>query len=384
MEGLDKMTPKLIETLFNELRPERKREKLPKSVIDKVIKDINKIKKIPYKKKDWKDLFWSKNPYENNGALTIDIPRVEIKEVKNKDWKGKVVFYTPERCVKEGFKFINKSCVITHNGEILAVYIKGETDDAVNVAVKSLRRMIDKVEVYYPVKEKTFYSGFKLTRGSATEREKKEATYQTQSRKEKDKYQGKNWLDGMIKYFKGTSGGHTGTIVTYQPREVDAIKDKEFLYDLVYSYGALHELEKRYSPAIANYRYELAKNANFPSAFPNFPLEKHPATTCGSSVDFASAIHNDSGLEGVTESIIWNKCREGEHQFFVSPDIKIVFDLSKDNALILQPPKIAHGTINTGNHGGIGIVNITKENLVNETELNKLYYSLHKKYSNTH
>jgi len=134
-------------------------------------------------------------------------------------------------------------------------------------------------------------------------------------------------------------------MISYQPRAVEANDDDDFLFNLSYTYCALYELEKRYCPDVAKYRYELARDADFVGAFPNIPLERHCATGCGASLDFASSIHNDSGMSGLTESIIWNECAKGQHQLFISPAIKLVFDLSTHNASIFQPTKIPHGTV---------------------------------------
>ena len=49
-------------------------------------------------------------------------------------------------------------------------------------------------------------------------------------------------------------------------------------------------------------------------------------------------------------------------------------NLTKHNCIILQPPKIPHGTVNSGNHNGYGYVNITKQNLIAKTDLNKEWY----------
>jgi hypothetical protein len=371
-------TPARARQLFKDLNPERKRKPLPRSVITDVIRDLDKLGRMPFKKKKWTDLIWGENPNDLE-SLTIDIPEIKLKTVSNKDWSNLAVYYTPERCIKEGFRFIKKSCVITHNNEIVGLYIKGEDDPAINTAVKHLQKLQEQMATYYPVKTQTFYSNFSLTKKDATVKEKQQATQDTKKMKSKGKYQGLNWMDGMIKYFLGAKDKQGGTIVSYHPRKPEADEDKDFLYNLVYSYSALYELEKRYTPTLAKHRLELAKKAGFPGAFPNFPLDRHPATTCGSSINFASAIHNDSGLEGLAETIIWTKCKPGEHQFFVSPNLKLAFDLSHDNAIIFQPPKVAHGTINTGDHGGVGIVNITKANLVSPTDLNRLYYDLYKK-----
>jgi hypothetical protein len=61
----------------------------------------------------------------------------------------------------------------------------------------------------------------------------------------------------------------------------------------------------------------------------------------------------------------------------------MAFDLSNENAMILIPPKISHGTANTGEHGGFGFVIITKANLVFNTPLNKEWYNAWNGYLGT-
>jgi hypothetical protein len=233
---------------------------------------------------------------------------------------------------------------------------------------------------YYPVKAKTFYTPFKFSGSNPSAEEKKAVTEFKKKHVSTDRYSGKNWMDGMIRYHVGLKDKKGGNIIAYQPRKLEANYDDDFLYNLVYSYCALYELEKKYCPAVAMYRFALAKEADFVGALPNVPLFRHCATGLGGSLDFASSIHDDSGIKGLSETIIWTKCNEGEHQLFVCPPIKMCFDLSAHPAVIFQPPKIPHGTVSSGNHGGYGFVNITKQNLVAKTELTKYYYKVWKKY----
>jgi hypothetical protein len=235
---------------------------------------------------------------------------------------------------------------------------------------------VPKFVEYYPVKADTFYTPFKLTKSGASKKEKDDANAFKRKNMATARYTGKNWMDGMIRYFQGKANKQGGTMITYQPRKPEADDDDDFLFDLVYTYSALYELEKRYTPDIAKYRLELAKKAEFVGAFPNVPLDRHCATGVGASLDFASAIHNDSGISGLSETIIWNLPVEGKKQYFISPTISLVFDLSKHKAIIFQPPKIPHSTVSTGNHQGIGLVNISKANLLADTDLNKKWFSI--------
>lgn len=365
--------------LFNNLDEERKRKPIPNHILTKAFNEIDKIKKMRFKSKKWDGLFWGENPHRDN-PFTIDIPHIDIKDmIYKRDFINKAVFYDEPTIRKEGFKYIDESCIITHNNEIVCVYITEKTDKAITKATERLVQLGHQMEQYYPTKDHTFYTPFKLTDTKSSLQEKKDAYKFKKNHMKENRYTGKNWMDGMIRYFIGLKNKQGGTMIAYQPRKVEANDDEDFLYNLVYTYCALYELEKRYCPDIAKYRYELAKEASFVGAFPNVPLERHCSTGCGASLDFSSSIHNDSGISGLTESIIWTKCSKNEKQLFVSPAIKLVFELSKQNAIIFQPPKIPHGTASTGNHNGYGFVNISKANLLSTSPLTKDYYDLWRK-----
>jgi hypothetical protein len=379
------MTPQIVKKIFSIISPERKRQKIPPSVVASASKEVDKISRMPYKKKLHTGLFWKYNPYTEN-PIDIDIPVIELDKIypMRKDFSKNAVFYTPAQVKKENIKIIKDSCIVVYQGEIMAVYITSKTDKAIIKATERVAKLAEYMDEYHKVKAKTFYTPFNLTKKSATTEEKKQARLATKKAEAVDRYSGKNWMDGMIKYYfsnKGNTGreGDTGTAISYQPRNPEADKDKDFLFDLIYTYMSLYELEKRYAPDVAKYRLELAKKAEFVGAFPGVPLSRCPATGVGASHNFSSAIHNDSGIKGLTETIIWNTPSKNNKQYFVSPTIKMCFDLTDHKAVILQPPKVPHSTVDTGEHNGIGLVNITKANLVATTAINKQYYGLYKK-----
>jgi hypothetical protein len=370
-----------VKDLFSELKLERKRAEIPKSIITKALNEVDKIQNIPYKKKNYSDIYWGANPYKED-CLIIDLPHIELDKIKpmKKDFVGKAIIYDEKEIKKEGLKYIDKSCVITYNGVIQIVYITEVDDPAIKKATEKLEDLGGGFDKYYPVKPHTFYTPFDLH--AHTDAEKKAVAKKRKELLKEDRYYGKNWMDGQIKYYLGEhhTGSAIGAVIAYQPRSPTAYQDNEFMYNLVYSYCALYELEKRYAPAVARWRLELAEEANKSPAIPGVPLNRHPATGMGASLDFASAIHNDSGMDGLSETIFWNKPEKGQKQYFVSPTLGFVFDLTKHNAIILQPPKIPHGTVNSGNHRGYGFVNITKKNLISKTEINQEWYKTWKNY----
>jgi len=377
------MTMEHMMKLFNDLDPKRKRKPIKPSIIKRVYKELNKIPKIRYKKKKYENIYWGDNPYTDD-CLTIDLPHIELDSITPvpRDFINTVVFYDEKDIKREGIKYVEDSCLISYKGEIMCVYITEKDDKAITKATERIATLVDKMDKYYPVKQDTFYSAFKLTKTGASKEDKAAAAKLKKDATAVAKYTGKNWMDGMIRYFLGAKNKQGGTIISYQPRAVEAEDDDEFMFDLVYTYCALYELEKRYAPAIAKYRLELATDANYVGAFPGVPLSRHCATGMGASLDFASAIHNDSGISGLSETIIWNLPEEGMKQYFISPTIKLVFDLSKYKALIFQPPKIPHSTVSTGAHRGVGLVNITKANIVATTELNQKWMNIWNRYLN--
>lgn len=377
------MTVSHINHLYDILKETRKRHPVPNAILQRAFREVDKIKKIPFKKGNYpSEMYWGDNPHTDN-SLTIDLPHIELDTIYplKTDFIRNAVFYDEKKVKQENIKYVEDSCVITYKGEIMMVYITEKTDRAITKATERIKHLVPKFELYYPVKSDTFYTPFKISttktpsRKEKTELNKFKASYTADPR-----YYGKNWMDGMIRYFQGMPNKKGGTHITYQPRDPASSQDEEFLFDLVYTYCALYELEKRYAPDVATYRLELAKNAGFVGAIPNVPLERHCATGMGASLDFSSAIHNDSGMSGLSETIIWDLPAQNEKQYFISPTIKLVFDLTKHRAIILQPPKIPHSTLSTGNHKGVGLVNITKANLVANTKLTSDWYGVWRKH----
>ena len=368
--------------IFRDLPQSRKRQIFPKHIKTKVIEELDKLNSIPLKTQEWKNIYWKDTP--TGIPLTIDLPRMDMAyKCDIGDFHKDVIYYDEERIKNENIQIINESCVVTHKGEIVCLYINEKTDEAITKATEKLRQLGKQMETHYPVKKNTFYSGFRL--GAKTPEAKQKAHEYKQSRMAIPRYKGKNYLDGMICYFRSphpnTPRGY-GHTIAFQPRMESADTDEDFLFNYAYSSCALYALEKRYAPNVAKYRLDLATSNGFVGIIPPLPLELNPSTGFGGSVDFASSIHNDSGLKGLTETIIWTTPPDKtKKQYFVVPEFKVAFDLHTHNAIILQPPKIAHGTCYTGNHGGYGFVNITKGTIlrkVEPTDIKKNWYEVWK------
>ena len=358
---------------------DRKRMNAPKAVIDKALADVAKMAKIPLKHKMSAEkashLHWGENPIEDEQSVCIDLPIIDVPKLRERDVRKKAIFQTVPSMKAEGFRFVDKGCIVVHNGEIITIYITGDDDRALTEGAKHLVALGEQMKEYFPRKKPTFY-----TKSNIFSRDKDEQQKILKENKKlvsEDRYYGWNALDGMMRYFSGQA---KQTVVDYHPRSPEASFDNDFLYNLTYSYNAIYALEKRYAPQIAKYRLLKAETVDKTSAIPGDPIKDLPATSLGASENFASALHDDSGIRGITESILWSKVKAGEHSYFVNDKAKIAFDLSKANAMVLIPPKISHGTASTGEHGGYGFVIITKANQVADTPTNKDWYNAWRRY----
>jgi hypothetical protein len=362
----------------------RNRFEAPQEIVRQALKDVEKISKIPYKKmseKKSKFFFWGENPVKDVPAVLIDLPIIEVETLRKRDVRKDVIFHTLESMKKEGFKMFNKGCIVVHNGEILTIYITGKDDKALSESAKHLYDLGKQFTEYYPRKEATFYTHDKiLLKGNPTLKEKRAFKKNMAKVEKTDRYYGFNALDGQIKYY---SAPNHSAVIDYHPRKPEASFDEKFLYNLIFSYAALYMLEERYAPAVAKFRLMKAEQVEKAEAIPGVPLKDLPATSLGMSENFASALHDDSGIKGITESIIWSKVGQDKESYFVNDQTKMAFDLSDENAMILIPPKVSHGTANTGEHGGFGFVIITKANLVFNTPLNKEWHSAWNGYLGT-
>lgn len=354
----------------------RNRFEAPQEIIKKAIKDVEKISKIPYKKmtaKKSSTIYWGENPVKDVPSVLIDLPIIEVPTLRRRDVRKETIFHDLKSMKKEGFQMINKGCIVVHNGEILTIYITGKEDKALTESAKHLSELGRQFTEYYPRKEPTFYTHDKiLLKGNPTLKEKRALKKVMGNIEKTERYYGWNALDGQIKYY---SGPNHSAVIDYHPRKPEASLDEKFLYNLIFSYCALYMLEERYAPAVAKYRLMKAEQVEKAEAIPGVPIQNLPATSLGASENFASALHDDSGIKGITESIIWSKVGQDKESYFVNDQTKMAFDLSNENAMILIPPKISHGTANTGEHGGFGFVIITKANLVFNTPLNKEWYN---------
>jgi len=367
------------DTFIKNQKLDRKRMNAPKAVIDKALADVAKMAKIPLKHKMSAEkashLHWGENPIEDEQSVCIDLPIIDVPKLRERDVRKKAIFQTVPSMKAEGFRFVDKGCIVVHNGEIITIYITGDDDRALTEGAKHLVALGEQMKEYFPRKKPTFY-----TKSNIFSRDKDEQQKILKENKKlvsEDRYYGWNALDGMMRYFSGQA---KQTVVDYHPRSPEASFDNDFLYNLTYSYNAIYALEKRYAPQIAKYRLLKAETVDKTSAIPGDPIKDLPATSLGASENFASALHDDSGIRGITESILWSKVKAGEHSYFVNDKAKIAFDLSKANAMVLIPPKISHGTASTGEHGGYGFVIITKANQVADTPTNKDWYDAWRRY----
>ena len=73
------------------------------------------------------------------------------------------------------------------------------------------------------------------------------------------------------------------------------------------------------------------------------------------------------------------KCKRGKKSYFVNGVSQHYFDLN-DDCMIFQVGTDYHGTAPTGNHGGLGFVNLTKSIVVGNTPYTKNWFDKWKKF----
>ena len=355
--------------IFSILKETRMRKKIPRKIINKVKARLDKLPKRTYKKKLLDDKYsWGGiNKKENNlPACTIDLPIIKVK-AKNKNYhkfKHEVTKYPK-------WKKIRTSCIVVDEdtNRILAIFIYARDDKNISRCLKNAFRLAELMDKHLKLKSKFFYSGyaFKIKSGFDKHVDKNE------EQKQKDKYTGKNWLEGLQNYFHASIGRR---VISYYHRNPAANDDEEYLEELLWLYCCLYELEKRHCPAIAKHRYDLVKDLDSPGCFPGCPIELNPSTCMGGSISFSSDTHADSSVRGTTETIIWRPDKTNPKPYIFNNSLaEMYFDINED-CMIYQVGTDPHGTLNTGNHGGVGFVNLTKKNLSADTKLVKQWYKL--------
>ncbi len=247
---------------------------------------------------------------------------------------------------------IDYSCILKDKktDKILTVIIYDKDDNEINkILNENSEILLDKFKKYYNKKISCFYDGWN-------------------SKKKPKSYEGQNWLCGYQRYFHPTKKCQ---MIKYHKRKSIADNDREFLLSILKVYCGIYHLEKKYLPNIAKKRLELCKLSPFAK---NFPIELNPSTTLGASINFSNKPHADSCIKGMMESIIFKQRSDIDYIFcnyYANVEYKI-----KNCCIIFQDGKTLHGTKNTGNHEGVGFVNITKSNLVCNTEYTNNLYNL--------
>jgi len=373
-DNLAKLTIKKI----NELPEERRRIPLSQKIISQIKKDIDNMPNSKLKKKKFdNDLFWGYVPKDIQNKLpplVYDLPIIYDTTLFNyKTQKALMECSKPNVYLNQPFDNINKSCVCVEKetNRILWIFLKGSDDPAISYCLKHANDIIELDDKYLKLKSKDFYSQHFFRGATKIKYEAKKDRPKTDNR-----YTGKNWLDGLQKYLDGHKGHQ---VISYYPMKMEGQKDEYFRYIQARLYAVLYAIEKRYSPQTAQYRYELARDVGMVSSQPNLPIELNPATSMGSSIDFCSSYHSDSSIRGTLETIIWKGAKK--KSLFVNGYSGHYFNLN-DDCMILQVGTDYHGTAPTGEHGGLGFVNLSKTLLLANTRYSHKWYSLWKKYLN--
>ena len=334
-------------SILNFIDDSRIRKKLNENIITEVTSFIDNLKSNFKKKKINNKYSWKFKSNNNLSECDIDIP-INYIDINNTDNK---------QVNKSGIFICNKTF------RILCIFITSDDDDNIKLIMKNCRDVIKGFKKYYPVKKKLFYSGCDHIIENNIKIKKKRP----------DGYTGFNWLDGMQRYLHPIKKHQ---IITYYKRNKNA--DDEFIIKLLKLYCGLYWLETQHVPNIAQIRLQNSIDCNFPGVFgKELPLRYNPATSVGSSLSFSSIPHVDSSIK-LTDSIIWEPDFENKiiPYIFRNSYAKINFLIDKP-CMIYQPTKDLHGTVNTGEHNGVGFVNLSKSNLLNKTDYLKNWYNIY-------
>lgn len=361
---------------ITELPVERKRITLKPKIKEQIKRDINNIPNSKLKKKDFnKDLFWGGVPDDikkSYPSLIYDLPIIYDNDLFDyKSQKSLMECGKPKQYLNQPYDNINKSCICIDKktNRILWVFLKASEEPAITYCLKHADELIEFHKKYLKKKSPTFYTQ-QFFKGATTI---KYVAKEDRPSKD-DRYTGGNWLDGLQKYLDGTKGHN---VIAYYPMKEEGQKDDYFRYIEARLYAILYAIEKRYSPQTAEYRLRLARQANMVSSQPNLPLDLNPSTSMGSSIDFCSSYHSDSSIRGTLETIIWKGSKK--KSLFVNGYSGHYFNLMED-CMVFQVGTDYHGTAPTGEHGGLGFVNLSKTLLLADTPYTKKWYDLWKKY----
>ena len=349
---------------------DRQREKVPKLVLDRVKKELDKLQ-VSFKRETLDaEYFWGWCPDGTSGnAVEIKLPVIEVQVPKN---PKKLETSKPVQYNNQKWETIKKSCIVAdkETKRLLAVFVYKDDCPAIKQALKYCDKdFLDKWDRYYPEKSHQFYSAF----GDSDKRRKFEKAGAG------SRYEGKNWLEGLQRYLDGSKGHN---IIAYYKRSPEANKDYDFLFKLIYMFSAMYKIEKAIVPKPANFRYDLAKASDFVGCFTSgIPIELCPSTSMGGSVNFASSSHADSSTRGTLESIFWlpPNNKKGIKQTFTNNIAEKYFDINKE-CCIFQVGTDLHGTAPTGEHGGYGFVNLSKKILIGDTKYNKSWYNAWRRF----
>ena len=278
------------------------------------------------------NLTWYGNP-NSDGVLDIKLPVKLVDEVLDDYiWRNNGSVSSEDGINKylnlhdSSNKWEDSVIIVNKNNEILVAFITCKDLPIISHVASRYDEIVDLLDnVHYP-KRRTFYNRQRTGESLFS-----------------DGYLGKNWV----------LGEKFGSIFVTKP--MIALKNPEQYFDnidlIVHCWYSIWGIEKIISPSLGNYRefqmqfcnYNLFNGANF------------PVTHIGASYKFNSALHQDSGLVGINEVILY---KGSKNQYFYNYRANSSFHISKDS-LILQPNHIPHGTVPI-EHEGVGLVNMTK------------------------
>ena len=356
--------------IFKDIDEKRLRSPVSNKLRNKITRRLKNLPKNTFKKRILpRSKYYWQGVNNSLPPCAIDLPIIEMDTdpVNYHKFTWRTDNYPDWYVVEESCIIVDKNPSDDGRQRILAIFIYTKDDPNISKCLENSFRLVKKIDKYQKKKNKIFYSGFdtKLVEGESVKLDRKAG------------YSGINWLEGMQRYLD-PSLGHQ--IIAYYSRKKEGDRDNQYLEDLIWLYCSLYELEKRHCPSIAKFRYDSAKKANFPGCFPGIPIEFNPSTCMGASIDFSSQTHNDSSMVGTVEAIIWRPDKTNPNTYMFTNSLISKYFYIKDDCMIYQVGTDPHGTLNTGNHGGVGFVNLSKKNLLCTTPYIQKWYKLWDNY----
>lgn len=253
---------------------------------------------------------------------------------------------------KDCCTLVRGSCLILDRDDasIVGLYLTEHTDAAINSVARAGRQLCSWCPKVYPQKGHRNWYGTHNTKNG------------------EHGYIGHNWLDGTQRFACPTAA--TKSFVTaFMRRRANSAAE----HAMTTTFSGLQALERRHVPAVYAERVRLAKQAHFGGIVPGLPLEDLAGTFVGITLDFACQPHNDSSVDGTTETICWHRHPDDPEFGFTILEYNLTFMIEGASCLYMMG-NIWHGTppdaasTKSFLHNSLGLVLMSKKALLANTD----------------